>query len=29
MYGAIPNPKKTVTIDFPIEQVNIAERNID
>jgi hypothetical protein len=29
MYGAIPNPKKTVTIDFPIEQVKIAARNID
>ena len=29
MYGAIPNPKKTVTIDFPIEKVKVAARNID
>jgi hypothetical protein len=29
MYGAIPNPKKTVTVNFPIEQVKIAARNID
>ena len=29
MFGVIPNPKKTVTIDFPIEQVKIAARNID
>jgi len=29
MYGAIPNPRKTITIDFPIEQVKVAARNID
>jgi len=29
MYGTIPNPKKTITIDFPIEQVKVAARNID
>ena len=29
MIGAIPNPKKTITIDFPIEQVKVAARNID
>jgi hypothetical protein len=29
MVGAIPNPKKTITINFPIEQVKVAARNID
>jgi hypothetical protein len=29
MIGAIPNPRKTITIDFPIEQVKVAARNID
>ena len=29
MFGAIPNPKKTITINFPIEQVKVAARNID
>jgi hypothetical protein len=29
MIGAIPNPKKTVTIDIPISQVKVASRNID
>jgi hypothetical protein len=29
MFGAIPNPKKTITIDFPIEKVKVAARNID
>jgi hypothetical protein len=29
MFGTIPNPKKTITIDFPIEQVKVAARNID
>jgi len=29
MYGAIPNPRKTITIDFPISQVKVAARNID
>jgi len=29
MFGVIPNPKKTITIDFPIEQVKVAARNID
>ena len=29
MFGAISNPKKTVTVNFPIEQVKIAARNID
>jgi hypothetical protein len=29
MIGVIPNPKKTITIDFPIEQVKVAARNID
>lgn len=29
MIGAIPNPKKTITIDYPLEQVKVAARNID
>jgi hypothetical protein len=29
MIGVIPNPKKTITIDFPIEQVKVGARNID
>jgi len=29
MIGAIPNPRKTITIDFPISQVKVAARNID
>lgn len=29
MIGAIPNPKKTITIDFPIAKVKVAARNID
>jgi hypothetical protein len=29
MIGVIPNPTKTITIDFPIEKVKEATRNID
>jgi hypothetical protein len=29
MIGAIPNPRKTITINFPIEQVKVGARNID
>jgi hypothetical protein len=29
MYGAVPNPRKTITIDFPIAQVKVAARNVD
>ena len=29
MFGAIPNPKKTVTVDLPIEEIKVAARNID
>jgi hypothetical protein len=29
MIGAIPNPTKSLTIQFPLDQVKIAARNID
>jgi hypothetical protein len=29
MLNAIPNPKKTITIDFPIEKVKVAAKNIN